>query len=279
VLLARANESSGRARTLSLLSIALALGLGALVTLLLTREVGRRFDQEERALRLRDEFLSAASHELRTPVTSLTLQLEALQRTLAAGREPEPRVARVLEKMGVQTRRLARLIESLLDVSRLQAGRPLLERRRVDVVALVREAAAELDPQFTQANVALRLEAAGPVEGEVDPLRLHLVVTNLLSNAVKYGEGSPVEVTVARAQDAVLLRVKDEGPGIAPEDQSRVFERFERASRVGGTGVGLWLVRELVAAHGGSVRLESTPGRGATFTVTLPQAAPGAGMA
>jgi signal transduction histidine kinase len=274
VLLARADQSAARARTLSYLSTALALGLGALVVQRLTREVDRRFGQEERALHLRDEFLSAASHELKTPLTTLTLQLESLNRALGTESASNPRVTRAMEKMRTQTRRLVQLIESLLDVSRLQAGRLPLERRQVDLVTLVREAAAELDPQFTQAGVPLRLEAAGPVVGEFDPLRLHLVVTNLLSNAVKYGGGSPVDVTVAHVEGAALLRVADAGPGIAPEDQQRIFERFERASHMGGTGVGLWLVRELVGAHGGRVLLESAPGRGASFTITLPLTSP-----
>jgi signal transduction histidine kinase len=117
------------------------------------------------------------------------------------------------------------------------------------------------------------VDAPGEVRCALDPDRMDQVVSNLLSNAVKYGREGPVEVRVRREQDRAVLEVEDHGIGVAPEDQERIFERFERAvpaRHFGGIGLGLWIVRQLVEAHGGTIRVRSVPGQGATFTVELP---------
>jgi PAS domain S-box-containing protein len=233
------------------------------------------FWRVQEAVRARDEFLSIASHELRTPLTSMHLQMQSLLRTVHQAREApsRERLESKLEVVDRQERRLAKLVDRLLDISRLTAGRLELELEEVDLAALVRDVAARFEEDFRRAGSPLHVQAEGPVIGLWDRMRLEEVVTNLLSNALKYGGGKPVEVSLEARSDRLLLRVRDQGVGIALEDQERVFERFQRVSdyRQGGLGLGLWIVRRILEAMGGCIHLESRPGAGATFTVELPR--------
>jgi signal transduction histidine kinase len=167
--------------------------------------------------------------------------------------------------------RLASLIDELLDVSRISEGRLSLQPERLDLAELAREIAARFAEE-KRAAPPIAVRAEGPVVGQWDRRRLEQVVENLVSNAVKYGAGSPVEVEVA-LDGSARLTVADGGAGIAARDQARIFERFERAvpSRtVAGLGLGLWIVREIVTASGGTVSVESELNRGSKFTVRLP---------
>ncbi|MBX3470007.1 MAG: response regulator [Planctomycetes bacterium] len=233
------------------------------------------YEQARRAVEVRDEFVSVAGHELRTPLAALQLQVQVLGRRIAAqadGADVAARAAR-LEQL---VQRLARLVEQLLDVNRLADQRLHLEPEEVDLAALARDVAGRMEEEAARAGARLVVDAPAPVIGRWDPLRLEQVLANLLSNAVKYGAGRPVTVTVAERDGQAALTVRDEGLGISADDQRRIFERFERAVPVkqyGGLGLGLWITREIVRAHGGDVHVDSSPGAGATFTVALPTAA------
>lgn len=238
-------------------------------------EHARAYQAAQRAIDARDDFLSVAGHELRTPLAALSLQLETLKAALDSGRlekERDKYAARIEKSLG-QVARLGKLVDDLLDVARVSTGRLALEPTTVDLAEIVRETATRLSEVAARAGSAISVDAPAPVVGAWDPRRLEQVVANLVGNAVKYGEGKPIEVScAARGTDAALV-VRDHGIGIAAADQDRVFRRFERAvpeANYAGLGLGLWIVREIVEAHGGRISLASEPGRGTTFEVVLP---------
>ncbi|MBX3192054.1 MAG: GAF domain-containing protein [Labilithrix sp.] len=250
----------------------------------LAEEIGRRagtaienaraYRAAREAVRARDAFLAIAGHELRTPLAALMLQVESLKSlgpdTLA--RDPA-RVAARLEKTVGQTRRLARLIDGLLDITSLDERGLELVRTRVDLALVAREACARFADDAARASCELRVDADRPCVGVWDAARVERIVESLLSNAIKYGSGRPIDVRCARDADAAVLQVIDHGIGIASRDQERIFGRFERAvsdRNYGGLGLGLWIARELAIAHGGTIVVESEIGAGATFTLTLP---------
>jgi PAS domain S-box-containing protein len=249
-----------------------------------TRDVTdrRRVDRErvrlarlEEATRARDEFLSIASHELKTPITSLGLQAELLLESARAAApvalsEAAPR----LEVIHRQTARLAHLVQALLDVTHITAGRLALRPEPLDLSAVVRDALDRWRAELDRARCPLDLRLAGAIPGLWDRARLGQIVDHLVANAVKFGAGKPVEVAAEAAADHARLVVRDHGIGIAPEDQRRILERFERAvpaQHYGGLGLGLWIVRNLVQAHGGGIRIWSEPGQGSRFEVSLPR--------
>ena len=225
----------------------------------------------------RDEFISMAGHELRTPLTSLKLQLQMgrrnLERADGSGLSPED-MSRLLGSANRQVDRLSRLVEDMLDIGRIQAGRLSVERAAADLVAIVAEVIERFKPQFAARATPLTFTPAQPtLAGQWDVHRLEQVVSNLLSNALRYAAGTAVDVQVRVEGDEAVVLVKDEGPGVAPEDQERIFERFERGiapSDVGGLGLGLYITRKIVEAHGGRVDVVSGPGKGAAFRVALP---------
>jgi PAS domain S-box-containing protein len=236
----------------------------------------RLYREAQGAIVARDEFLSVAAHELKTPLTSLQLRLAGLERALKdlPASPAAERVGRTLGLFHRQTRKLGRLVEQLLDISHIRLGRLELSPSRADVAALAREVAAGFEEEAAQRASPLLLEAPERLEAWCDAGRLEQVLTNLLSNAFKYGEGRPVRLSLAASGGLVHLRVRDEGIGIPPEKQQRIFGRFERAvsaDHYGGLGLGLSVVRDIVEAHGGSIAVESAEGQGATFTVRLPQ--------
>lgn len=230
------------------------------------------------AVRSRDDFLSVASHELRTPVTTLGLQLESLRRGLERGQVAPERVLGRLDVALKQVQRLNHLMSELLDISRITAGRLSLDIADVDLVAIVRAVVERFEDAANACGSQITLCTEAPVRGRWDELRVDQVLTNLLSNALKYGLGQPVCVRVTAEGGRAVVRVEDRGGGIPEEALERIFERFERASGAGkttpGLGLGLWIVRELVELHGGDVRVDSRQGQGSTFTVTLPLEAP-----
>lgn len=235
----------------------------------------RRIADLERALALRDELIATLGHELRNPLSPVYLQLGHLIDCLAEGETPDP--AWLLGKLeGMRSRFQVFLasLDRLLEASR-PGGALSLELEHIDLAQVVREVCAGMQNQLEAARSELHLEVAGPVLGVWDRLRLQQIAWNLLSNAVRYGAGAPIHVRVVGDQDGgrASLVVRDHGIGIADEDQERIFEAYERASgkkAAGGFGLGLWIVRRLTAAMGGTIAVESRPGEGATFTVTLP---------
>jgi signal transduction histidine kinase len=230
----------------------------------------------ERAVQTRDEFLSVASHELNTPLTSLKLQVQSLTRTLARGDGAaltREKVAGIVERTDRQLRRLSRLVSDLLDVSRIHARKMTLELEQMELRELVDDVVDRISGEFTQMGMRLDVAPGPQVMGYWDRSRLEQVFLNLLTNALKYGAGKPVRVEVAADGARVYLSVKDQGVGLREEDRARIFERFERAisaSEASGLGLGLYIAREIVQAHGGDISVESQPGAGSTFTVSLP---------
>jgi PAS domain S-box-containing protein len=236
-----------------------------------TASLARANDEACAAIRARDDLMSMASHELRTPLTPLLLPIQSLARNLRVHPEKTQtdKLLEDLARVERQADRLVQLVDHMLDMSRMAAGRIRLERRRVDLAALTREAVA----RFLANGDPITLACDGEVWGNWDPMRLDQVVTNLVGNAVKYGEGKPIFVSIAVDGTRATLWVRDSGVGISPEDQQRIFERFERVgehAKIAGFGLGLWIVREMVQAHGGQIHVVSEPGQGSTFAVELP---------
>jgi signal transduction histidine kinase len=228
------------------------------------------------AIRARDEFISIASHELKTPLTALKLRLGSALRHgehLRAGDLEAQKMARALAASGATADRLGALVDDLLDVSRLTAGRLALRIERVELGELLRDVVGRLRDQAEEVGSTIELTIAAPIVGIWDRGRLEQVVTNLLSNAIKYGLGRPVAVSADVVAEHLRVRVHDAGLGIPRADQSRIFQAFERlptAERVGGLGLGLYIGRQIAMAHGGTLTVESTAGAGATFTLELP---------
>ncbi|MBI2394121.1 MAG: AAA family ATPase [Deltaproteobacteria bacterium] len=229
----------------------------------------------EEAVHLRDVFLAIASHELRTPLTSLRLHLQLLTRSLSAGEAPSAETLRHgLDRALAQVSRLRGLVEQLLDVSRLTGGPLDLDRSGVDLAEVVREVVDRARAAIEASGSSVAIDAPGPVVGSWDRLRVEQVVTNLLDNAIKFGAGRPIEIRVEALPARARLYVRDHGLGIAPNAQARVFRKFERAvseRNYGGLGLGLYIARQIVESHGGSISVHSTPDLGSTFVVELPR--------
>ena len=225
-----------------------------------------------RAVRVRDDFLSIAGHELRTPLSALVLQLDAVRRQLERAPLDVDKARQRLGKALGAIDRLEALIHELLDVARITAGRMELRREEVDLATVAAEVVERHAEQAARAGSTIALDAHA-ARGQWDRLRVEQVVTNLVSNAVKYGAGQPIEVAVAADGDRARIVVRDHGIGIPPEDRARVFERFERAvsdRHYGGLGLGLWISRQIVEAHGGRIAVDDAEGGGSAFTVELP---------
>ena len=227
-------------------------------------ERARLLEELREAVNARDALISIASHELRTPLTALQLQLQLLAKQNAD--------SRVLPAVVGQAARLGRLINNLLEVSRITAGTLQLEVAEVDLTRMAEQVVAHYRAEV-RGTMALHVVADGEVVGLWDPVRLEQIVNNLVSNAVKYGAGKPIEVRVERRASMARITVIDQGIGIASDDQARIFERFERLvseRSVSGFGLGLWIVRQIVDAMHGHVYVESTLGGGSRFTVEIP---------
>jgi signal transduction histidine kinase len=249
--------------------------------LIMATEIGRRaslavensrlYGEARAAVEIRDTFLSVASHELRTPLTTLSILTTSLVRAAKHGRLlalGDAGIAQRLEKADRQAKHLARLVDRLLDVTRLSAGDLPLERTAVDLTEVAREVIGRFEDSIEK---RVELRGQGAVTGHWDRARIDQVVTNLISNAIKYG-GETVEVEVDATGGEARLVVRDDGPGISAADQARVWNQFERAAppNIAGMGLGLWIVRRIVQAHGGDVSLASELGGGTSFIVTLP---------
>ena len=226
------------------------------------------------ALLARDELVSMASHELRSPVGALALALEQIcRKATQAGAADLQKLATLGSR---QVRRLTVLIGNLLDVSRLRAGRFELDRERGKLGDVVREACNALADQARVEGASLEVAVETDGWGLWDIDRMHQVVINLVTNAIKYGDGSPVRVRLRSIDGEVLLAVLDGGPGIPPEERERIFQPFTRATsrrKAQSLGLGLYIVHEIVQAHGGSIEVESRPGY-TCFELRLPAVSP-----
>lgn len=233
------------------------------------------------AVRTRDEFLSIASHDLRTPLTSIRLSLELTMRRLSKlGGEAESVMVH-LQRVSSQTERLGDLLDNLLDISQISAGTISMQLEQVDLVEVVFDAIARFQDEAARSGSVVSFDAPTMLQGRWDRLRLEQITANLLSNAIKYGDGKPIELAVSQEGGRARLMVKDHGVGIPKEQQRRIFERFERVGQgrsSGSYGLGLWIVRRITDALGGNIHLASAPQRGSCFTVELPLIGPAAAV-
>ncbi len=235
---------------------------------------GRAAQREMALARAQADFVSTVSHEFRTPLAAM----RQLSELLASGRvATDARRQQYYESLASESRRLQRLVENLLDFGRLQAGARAFTMEPVDAASLVERVVGEFRAQPVARSCTIEVEQpAGAVILRADADALALALHNLLDNAAKYSDDDAhIRVSWRQEGDRVALSVQDTGIGIAPEDRTRIFDRFTRGSgdaaqRVRGTGIGLAVVQQVVAGHGGEVGVDSSPGRGSTFTIRLP---------
>ncbi|MGK3999314.1 ATP-binding protein [Sorangium sp. So ce1024] len=238
-------------------------------------ENARLLRMTREAVQIREDFVAVASHELKTPLSALVLQIQGLTRAIsrAGGALPPEQVLAKLSLAEGQIERLTRLIDTLLDVARINSGQLELSLEDVDLCDVARDVAARLESEVERAGCTLELDIPERAIGRWDRLRIDQVITNLLVNAIKYGRGKPIQLRIAVDGRSAVLQVMDHGIGIAQEYIGRIFGRFERAaptSSYGGLGVGLYVVDQILRAHGGTIQVESAPGMGARFQVALP---------
>ncbi len=238
----------------------------------------KRIEEKLRkAVELRDEFLSIASHELRTPLTSLYLQLQMLEKAVKNLKAPLTMLPEAIaKKIALSTRQakqLGDLIDSLLDVSRIERNEMTLNKEELDLAKLVQEVAQRFSEEAKRAGGELSFRSESNAVGRWDALRMTQAITNIISNAIKYGAGKPINIQVSVAKDVASIKVRDQGIGIASADQKRIFSRFERAishHHISGFGLGLYITRHIVHTHGGRIYLESELEKGTVVTVELP---------
>ncbi|HET6398798.1 MAG TPA: PAS domain-containing sensor histidine kinase [Candidatus Thermoplasmatota archaeon] len=229
------------------------------------------------AVRSREELMGILAHEFGNPLSTLRIQVEAWRRRVE-GSPDAAHVQRMMESVQRQLDRMSRIVADMLDLSRIRAGRLSLALARTDVGRLVQDVAQRQQPQFTIRGTTLHVEAEDGVDAVCDAMRLEQALVNLLSNAAKYGQGRPATVRLRADERILRIEVADRGLGVPPAERERVFGRFERLEGTSepGAGLGLYIVRHLVGAHGGRIWVEDTPGGGATFVVELPRQGPDA---
>ncbi|EJN25230.1 signal transduction histidine kinase [Pseudomonas sp. GM79] len=242
----------------------------------LLKQLQNTQNELEQAVRMRDDFMSIVAHEVRTPLNGLILETQLRKMHLARNNA----AAFTLDKMHAmvdrderQIKSLIRLIEDMLDVSRIRTGKLSIRPSRFDLVQLVNNLLQNFAPQVEAAESSVTLTAEQPVMGHWDEFRIEQVVSNLLTNALRYGAKSLIDVRVYNQDGQAWVEVQDRGIGISEEDQQRIFQQFERVCAkavVAGLGLGLFISEQIVAAHGGSITVESRIGEGALFRVCLP---------
>ena len=232
----------------------------------------------EHAVRMRDDFMSIVSHEVRTPLNGLILETQLRKMHLArdnASAFTLDKMKAMVERDERQIQSLIRLIEDMLDVSRIRTGKLSIRPGQFDLSHLVSTLVETFAPQISAAQSSVNLNAESPVVGLWDEFRIEQVVSNLLTNALRYGAKSPIDVSVYVEGENAIVEVRDQGIGISEENQQRIFQQFERVSAkhaVAGLGLGLFISEQIVAAHGGKITVQSALGEGAVFRVSLPLA-------
>lgn len=243
-------------------------------------EKSLKYLEAKKEIKARDEFLSIASHELKTPLTSMLLQVQSAVHNITHVSLAEFSVANLLKKLEsveVQTQRLSKMINDLLNVSLITTGRLDLELENVNLSSLVKDVLDRFTPKLTQKGYRLQLNIEKNVNGVWDQIRIEQVIVNLLTNAIKYGNGKPITVTLKRSGSSARLIVADRGIGIPDGSREKIFSLFERdvsSKDYQGLGVGLYIVRQIVTAHGGKIAVESREKEGSVFTVELPLKSP-----
>lgn len=231
---------------------------------------------ERKALVVRDEFISIASHELNTPLTALKIQLQSLNRLLDRGDLGAISPDRIKKTIGLfeqQVDNISRLVDDLLDVSRISKGRLQLIRQETDLAEEVRKTLGLYSEQISSAKCPVTLDLEEGVRGDWDPSRVAQIVANLIVNAVKYASGKLIRIRVFAKDGIANLTVEDRGPVISIDSLSKIFNRFERVGaspNLGGLGLGPYISQQIAASHGGEIQVESTLGLGTRFSVLLP---------
>ena len=225
---------------------------------------------------LRDSFLGMASHELRTPLQAIGLAVQLILTRLygAADEIPHDWLVSRLERTQQEVVRMRLLVDALLDATALRSGKVDLKGEPVDLADVVHQVIDRLGDQLNWSRTPCEVSSEGPTTGVWDRQRLEIIATNLITNAMKYGGERPIHIELRGDSERAVLAVSDQGMGIAPADLDRLFRPYERivqSSQIGGFGLGLWMVRQLVRAMGGQVTVASAPGAGSTFTVSLPR--------
>ncbi len=240
----------------------------------LEEKVQERTAEARLAVQMRDEFLSIASHELRTPLTSLSLSLQLLSRKVERMQNsPEQTEAHKLSEMSQRTvTRLILLLEELLDLTRIQVGKFQLKLVHTDIIPIIYDSVTKFAFEASHHGAAISIDTPTRLMAQVDPVRFEQVLSNLISNAIKYGNGSSIKLTATQDGNKLKVSVHDKGPGIPIEKQTRLFDRFERTQtdpNINGLGLGLYISKQIILAHGGQIDLVSKPNEGTVFTVTL----------
>lgn len=233
------------------------------------------YDDSKKAIKARDEFLSIASHELKTPLTPLKLQLQLLARQLKMSPQKitEEKVNKALDNSDQQLNRITKLVEDLLDVSRITSGKLKLNFEKANFSQMINEVLQQYGPHLKANLGKVHVELDDEIEGLCDPLRVEQVLINILTNATKYAPGKPIEVKLKKVNNKAVISIKDQGPGVSKENQERIFGRFERVSdseNIGGLGLGLYISKQIIQAHNGVIYIESELGLGSKFVIELP---------
>lgn len=235
----------------------------------------RLYKEAQDAVRARDEFLSIASHELKTPLTSILLQLQIVLGSIRkeSSEIPTKRLETMLENTEQQSKKLSKLINDLLNISLITTGRLTLDKEKVNFPNLVKDILRRYEEQIKKSNYDVTTEIRNNIFGCWDKVRIEQVISNLISNAIKYGDRKPISIQVNKRNNQALFIIKDNGIGITSPFQKQIFERFARGvspKHYRGLGVGLYISKNIIEAHGGSIKVKSVLRKGSLFSVELP---------
>ena len=240
------------------------------------RELHATQAELERSLKMRDDFMSMVAHELRTPLNTLFLETQMRSMQLDKGNLEafnEEQLRRMVARDGRQIQSMIRLINDMVDVSRIRSGVLSIRPAHTELSALLARIVSDLAQRTEAAGATITLDAPQPVAGVWDEFRVEQIIINLLTNALRYGGSKPVTITLAQHDCRARIVVRDQGVGIPLEDQGRIFDPFERAGTKDvreGLGLGLYIARQLAESHGGTLEVDSVPEQGAAFSLTLP---------
>lgn len=230
----------------------------------------------EHAVRMRDDFMSMVAHELRTPLNTLFLEAQMRGMQLDKGNMAAfsaDALRKMVDRDGRQIQSMIRLINDMVDVTRIQSGKLSIRRAETELAGLLQRIVSDLSQRTEEAGGTIELHTPHPVHGVWDEFRIEQVIINLLTNALRYGGSKPIRVSLTQGEQHAEIEVRDQGVGISPEDQVRIFSPFERAGTkevVEGLGLGLYIARQLAESHGGTLTVDSVPNEGAAFRLVLP---------
>ncbi len=232
-------------------------------------------EELQQAVSIREEFMSIAGHELKTPLTALKLQIQVRKRNLEKGNDSSfttETLAKMFDSDDKQVGRLTRLIDDMLDISRISSGKLSMNLEGFDLCSLIHDIIERHHELIKASGNQIEIDSHEPINGKWDKFRIEQVITNLLTNAIRYGEGNPIKISISTKPGRAVIVIKDNGIGIVEKDLKRIFQRFERATEkeVSGLGLGLYIVSQIIEAHKGFIQVESLPGKGSSFTIDLP---------